>query len=117
MSTADGFGLRSPCNIQIKDDHLIVNISVPGPSCFGTDPDIHTSFAYPDPHRFEKLDPDPHQSEKPNPDPQKVKSMIRIRIRIKVKIQELWSLKMDLWRAVDAHKGGGEAQNGAVEGL
>jgi hypothetical protein len=35
MSTADGFGLRSPCNIQIKDDHLSVNISVPGPSCFG----------------------------------------------------------------------------------
>jgi hypothetical protein len=29
-----------------------------------------------------------------------------IRIRIKVKIPKLWRLKIELWRAVDAHMGG-----------
>ncbi len=37
-----------------------------------------------------------------------------IRIRNKFKAQEL---KMEPWRAVNAHNGGMEAQNGAVEGL
>jgi hypothetical protein len=56
----------------------------------------------PDPHHFWKLDPDSHQSES------------RIRIRIKVKIQELRRLKMEPWRAVDAHNGDMETQNGVV---
>jgi hypothetical protein len=47
----------------------------------------------------------------------KVKSRIWFRIRINDKIQELWRLKIGTWRAVDAHKGGIEAQNGAVEPL
>ncbi len=43
----------------------------------------------------------------------------RIRIRIQVEIQDLWrfKLQMESWRAVAAHNGGVEAQNGAVEGL
>jgi hypothetical protein len=45
-----------------------------------------------------------------------------IRIRMKAgskskKIQELWRLEMEPWRAVDAHIGGMEFHNGAVEGL
>jgi hypothetical protein len=35
----------------------------------------------------------------------------------KVKIQELLRLKMEPWRAADAHNGGEEAKNGASEGL
>jgi hypothetical protein len=41
----------------------------------------------------------------------------RIQIRITVEIQELWRLNMEPWRAVDAHNGGVEAQNGALEDL
>jgi hypothetical protein len=42
-----------------------------------------------------------------------VESWSWIRILIKVKIKNLWRLKM----AVDAHNGGLEAQNRALEGL
>jgi hypothetical protein len=45
--------------------------------------------------QIRKLDPDPHQSQ----------------------IKELWRLKMEPWRAVDAHNGGLEAQNRVVDGL
>jgi hypothetical protein len=37
--------------------------------------------------------------------------------RINVKIQELRRLEMEPWRAVEAHIGGMEFHNGAVEGL
>jgi hypothetical protein len=52
----------------------------------------------------------------------KVKSRIRIRIKLKIQelrrlIMELWRLIIELWRPVDAHIGGEEAQNGAIEGL
>jgi hypothetical protein len=47
----------------------------------------------------------------------RVKSCIRIRIGTKVKVQKLKRLKIELWRAVDAHNGGLEAQNEALEGL
>jgi hypothetical protein len=40
-----------------------------------------------------------------------------IRIRISVKFQELYKLKMEPSRAVDAHNGGVEVQNKALEGL
>ncbi len=39
----------------------------------------------------------------------------RIRIRIKIEIQELQRLKMELLRAMDAHNGGVEAQNGPLD--
>jgi hypothetical protein len=39
-------------------------------------------------------------------DPLILGSWTRIRIRIKVKIQELYRLKMELWRAEDAYNGG-----------
>ncbi len=44
--------------------------------------------------------------------------MFKIRIRLTVKIQELWKLKMEQWRAADAHSGFGfvEVQNGAEAG-
>jgi hypothetical protein len=42
---------------------------------------------------------------------------VKCRIRIKLNIQELWRLKIKLSRVVDAHNGGVEARNGAVEGL
>ncbi len=68
---------------------------------------------------FGKPDPDPHQSEKLDPDLDLeciiVKS--RIRIRIKVIVQDLWSPKLGQWSAVNAHSGGAEAQNEAVEVL
>ncbi len=58
------------------------------------------SVADPDPHHFWKQDP--HQSESQV----RIKIKSRIRIRIKVEIQELWRLKMEPWRAVEAHNGG-----------
>ncbi len=58
---------------------------------------IHSNVADPDPHHFGKPDPDPHHFGKPDPDPHQVK------------IQELKRLKMELWRAKDAHNGGGGA--------
>jgi hypothetical protein len=45
------------------------------------------------------------------------KSWIRIRIRIKDRIQKLKRLKIEPWRAVDAHKRGLEARNGALDGI
>jgi hypothetical protein len=36
-----------------------------------------------------------------------------IQVRIKVTVQELKRLKMEPWRAVDAHNGGAETHNGA----
>ncbi len=44
---------------------------------------------------------DPHYFTKPVSDPLRVKSWIRISIR--VKIQNLKRLKMEPWRAVNAH--------------
>ena len=38
-------------------------------------------------------------------------------LHIKVKMLEFKILKMEQWRAVDAHNGGVEALNGALEGL
>ncbi len=40
-----------------------------------------------------------------------------IRIRIRVKIQELKRLKIEPWRAVDAHNVGVEDKNGALEAV
>jgi hypothetical protein len=41
-----------------------------------------------------------------------------IRINIKVKFQDLYRLKMELWRAVDTYNGSVEAlKNGALEVL
>jgi hypothetical protein len=48
---------------------------------------------------------DPHQSQKQDQDPDPHQ------------IQELRRLKTEPWRAVDAHNGGVEAQNGVVEDL
>ncbi len=67
-----------------------------------------------DPHYFLKMDPDPgldpHQSEKHDPDPHQSQN----RIRINGKIQ---GLRGSIWKVVDAHNGGVEAQYGALEGL
>jgi hypothetical protein len=49
-----------------------------------------TRVADPDPHCFGKLDPDPHRS------------------------QNSGAVKMETRRAMDAHNGGLEVQNGAV---
>jgi hypothetical protein len=72
-------------------------------------------------HHFGKTAPapDPDQSEKLGPGPfsrikVKRRILILIMIRLEVKIQELRRL---MWRVEDAHIGGVEAQNGAVEGL
>jgi hypothetical protein len=48
-----------------------------------------------------------------------VKSWIRNRIHIEVKTRDLerLRLKMEPWRAVNAHNGGVEAHNSALEGL
>jgi hypothetical protein len=40
-----------------------------------------------------------------------------MRIRNKVEIQVRYRLKTELWRATDAHNGGVEDQNGALEVL
>jgi hypothetical protein len=46
-----------------------------------------------------------------------VKSWIRIRIGMKVKVQKLSRYRIEPWRAVYAHNGDLEAQNGELEGL
>ncbi len=43
---------------------------------------------------------DPHQNEKQDPDTQYAQQ--KRRIRVKVKIHELWRVKMDPWRAMEA---------------
>jgi hypothetical protein len=56
-------------------------------------------------HYFGKLDPNPYKSEKLHPN------------QHLTKIQEANMIKMESWRVVDAHNGGLEGQNDALEGL
>jgi hypothetical protein len=67
------------------------------------DPNPH-NFENSDPHKSEKQDPEPHQIKKP--DPHKNQNL-----------GELWRLKTEQWKAVNASNGGVEVQKGAVEGL
>jgi hypothetical protein len=65
------------------------------------------SFGKPDTGTHQTEMPDPHQSQKPD----------SVEDRINNKIRELWRLKLEPERAVDAQKGSIEAQNEAVEYL
>ncbi len=64
-----------------------------------------------DPHQREKPDPNPHKSQKQDPKPRK--SQKQDPDPHQSQILELWSLKMEPWRPMDAYNGGVEAQNRA----
>jgi hypothetical protein len=71
------------------------------------------SVADPDPCRSEK--PDPHRCEKTSGSSEWLKR--RIRTGVKVEIRDLRRSKAEPWRTANAHNGGLEAQNVALEGL
>ncbi len=70
---------------------------------------VHPFFSIPDPGVKEHWIPDPQHwlLIRMSIDPYHSRSRIRMKVKsriqilIKVKIQELWRLKMELWRAVD----------------
>jgi hypothetical protein len=112
---------------------LETRVADPDTHYFGLDPDQHYFLKLdPDPHWSEKLDPDPHYFGKLDPDPRYFgkldpdphyfgKQDPDTHWIEKLVPDPHWSWKSGAleapWRAVDAHKGGVMAQNGALESV